>query len=223
MSKRAIFAREYFASIVGFMVPILQSWRANKKIMARIPSIESGESLKYMASYEALTLQEAEDFLTNSAEQMESLENKARISLMGITIAISVITGFAASFFSLSNGNFTFIMKLFIVILSSLSVAYMSMAGWAALEVLGGLNRINQLSPEEMKLPEKEKLKRIAICTELNVNRNLMRNNLVYVSYRSILYAVVFLTVAFFLIGIGNIMVSPSNTHSSLPTSIGSK
>lgn len=207
MPDRAKAVRKCLTNVIGFLVPILQSWRANKKIAARMPSVESGESLKYMASYESLTFQEAEDFYIKSTEQMESLEGKARISLMGITIAISVITGLAASFFSLSSSHFIFVVKLLIVTLSALSVAYMSMAGWAALKVLGELNRIDQLSPEEMRLPETEKLKRIAICTELNVNRNLIRNNLVYVSYRSILYAVILLSLAFLLIGIGNIIV----------------
>jgi hypothetical protein len=213
VSERARAVRKKLTKVVDFLIPILQSCRANKKIVARMPSVGSSEPLRYMASYESLTLQEAENFHIKSTEQMESLENKARISLMGITIAISIITGLATSLFSLSSGHFSFIMKLPIVILSVLSVGYMSMAGWAALKVLGEVNEVDQLSPEDIKLPEREKLKRIAIYTERNTNRNLMRNNLVYVSYQSILYAVILLTLAFFLIGIANIIVPSVCIH----------
>lgn len=211
MSKTQKPIKKYLTAVIDFLVPLLESLRANKKILSRMPSIESGEKIKYMASYESLTLQVAEDFHKNSTEQMKSLEDKARISLMGITIVISIITGLAASFFSLGNGQFHIVMKILIVLLSAMSVVYMSMAGWAALKVLGDLNKVDELSPEASILPEKEKLKKIAVCTELNINRNLMRNNLIYVSYRNILYAIVLLSLAFILIGVANVVIPMAN------------
>lgn len=186
------------------LFPILQTRSANRVIEKKIKSFkDSPEELEYMAEYASLTLEEVNEFYRKSVEQMKSLEDKAKVGIIGITIAVSIIIGLAAS--QAIFGHFCSLvtpLRILTIVLGSISLLYMSMAGWMSFVVLGEKNQVHQLFPKHMRYTKKKKIAQIALNTELNVCLNIIRYNYVYASYRSILYAVISLSITFVLLAI---------------------
>jgi hypothetical protein len=166
-------------------------------------SLENNKlNFDYMAEYSSLTFEQVQDFHNKSLNQMKSLEDKAKVSIIGITIAVSLITGLT-SFLSRDAYLYATSLKILIVIFGAISLSYMIMSAWMSLIVLGDKNKVYQLSPKDMQLSDKEKLHRLALYIELNICLNIIRNNYIYAAYRSILYAIVSLSIMFVLTAAG--------------------
>jgi hypothetical protein len=197
--------RSYAVNVLDWIFPVWHSWRVNRIIEKRMQSINNNDqTLEYMHNYASLTIDEVQQFHQKSLDQMKSLEDKAKINVLGVTIAVSLITGLATSFRAFKDSVFFgTALEISIAVFSVLSVAYMSMSGLVALVVLGDKNKVYQLFPNEMRLPDKDKIKQLALYTELNVNLNIIRNNYVYAGYRSIVYVVILLSIMFILVAVG--------------------
>lgn len=182
-----------------FLFPILSCKHANNILYKKIKSIENQEiQFEYMVGWDALTIEEVQEFFNNSVEQKKALETKAQISIVGLTIAVSLMIGIGGSL--LGNEDLSFSpLQSWVVAFGIISLIYFTMSGCMSLDVLGGKNKVYQLFPKQLRLPEKEKIEKIAFNTELNVYLNIIRNNYVYSAYRSILYAIVSLGIMFVL------------------------
>lgn len=200
--------RRFVTHALDLLIPVWHSWRVSKMIEKKMQSLESKEGknqgLEYMKDYSSLTTDEVKSFHEKSLNQMKSLEDKAKISVLGVTVAVSLVTGIASLFSPFNDASLkSTAFEICIVFFSVIAVAYMSMSGWSSLLVLGDKNLVYQLFPSDMRLPDQEKLKKLALYTELNVSLNTIRNNYVYAGYRSIVYAIVSLSIAFILIAVG--------------------
>jgi len=189
--------------VLCFLFPILSCKHANNILDKKIESIENHErQFEYMAGWDALTIEEVQEFFNSSVEQKKSLESKAQISIVGLTIAVSLMIGIGGSL--LGNEDLSVSpLQSWVVAFGIISLGYFIISGCMSLEVLGGKNKVYQLFPKQLRLPEKEKLEKIAFNAELNVNLNIIRNNYVYCAYRSILYAVVSLGIMFIMFVVG--------------------
>ena len=186
-----------------FLFPILNCKHANNILSKKIKSLENQKiNFEYMSGWDALTLDEVQEFYSTSLEQRKSLESKAQISIVGLTITVSLMIGIGGTLLGNEALNSSQLHS-WVVAFGIISLSYFIMSGCMSLEVLGSKNRVYQLFPKEMRLLEREKLEKIAFNTELNVNLNIIRNNYVYCAYRSIIYAVVSLGVMFILFIIG--------------------
>ena len=148
---------------------------------------------------------------------MKSLEDKARVSIIGVTIAVSLVTGLTG-FLSRDAYLYATSLRILIVIFGVISLSYMIMSAWMSLIVLGDKNKVYQLYPKHMQLSDKEKLHKLALYTELNVYLNIIRNNYIYAAYRSILYAIASLSIMFVLIAVGIFFVDNSTSFKNQPT-----
>lgn len=192
--------------IFSFLLPILQALGANKVLERKIKSYENGNrNFEYMDGFSGLTLTQVQEFHSKSVIQMKSLEDKAKTSIIGVTIAVFLVTGLSGLFETLGE-NFITQLKIPIIVLSISSLAYMSMAGWMSLIVLGEKNKSYQISPKQTQLSVQKRIELIALYTEQNVDLNIIRNNYVYAAYRSILYAIISLSVIFILIAIDTLL-----------------
>ncbi len=169
----------------------------------------------YMAEYSSLTFEQVQDFHNKSLNQMKSLEDKAKVSIIGITIAVSLITGLTG-FLSRDAYLYATSLKILIVIFGVISLSYMIMSAWMSLIVLGDKNKVYQLSPKDMQLSDKEKLHWVALYTELNVCLNIIRNNYIYAAYRSILYAIISLSIMFVLIAAGIFLIDTTKNQQTV-------
>jgi len=189
--------------------PAYESIKANKKINEDMTKIENESiGLTYMANYESMDLKNAEKFLERTFEYRKLLEGKARTSVFAIAISASLIVGLCQIIFNVNSSiqNSTFL-KIVIVIFAAFALLYMIMAGVLSLKVLGWENRNYELFPQDVILQNQEKLKMIAMCTELNVKLNHIRNNYIYTSYKNIINALICLGILFLLTTIPSIII----------------
>ena len=81
----------------------------------------------------------------------------------------------------------------------------MIIAGIFAVKTISGFISVYQLFPEDLaNKSDDEKKESIAVCAELNSLSNIIRQNLMSVSYHSIIISLIVITIFFFLIGIIN-------------------
>lgn len=186
-----------------FLFPILNCKHANNILSKKIKSLENrAMNFEYMSGWDALTVGEVQEFYSTSLEHKKSLESKAQLSIVGLTIAVSLMIGIGGSLLGnevLSTSQ----LQSWVIAFGIISLSYFIMSGCMSLEVLGSKNIVYQLFPREMRLPEKEKIEKIAFNTELNVYLNIIRNNYVYCAYRSIIYAVISLGIMFIMFIVG--------------------
>ncbi len=185
-----------------FLFPILNCRHANDLVEKKMQLLgDQKMKFGYMAGSDVLTIGEVQEFYDKSVEQMKALESKARISVVGLTIAVSLMTGLGGSLL-VSEELSVSPLQSWVIAFGVISLCYFIMAGYMSFEVLGSKNKVYQLFPKQMRLPEKDKIEKIALYTELNVYLNIIRNNYVYSAYRSIFYAVISLGIMFVLFAV---------------------
>ena len=123
------------------------------------------------------------------------------MSTIGISISTSIILGlltFLIGFFD------TYIIipniKLLIFVFSFFSLFNMIMAGVFSLKLIGDLNLFYKIFPSQIKLDEKEKKKLTAKNIEINVIYNILRNNNLYASYKSLIISIFCLIFVFIIV-----------------------
>ena len=187
--------------IVEIFLPLYIFLSSNKKINDRIKSIDEGkyeDNLLYIDDYQKYDLEEILPFYNKTLEKKKTLEDKAKISAVGITISTSIIVGLTGLLLNLNiDINQLNVINIILIILCMLVIIHINISGILALLVIGNKNRVYQLFPEDSKLNDKEKANRLAIYTEQNVNLNIIRHNYVYSSFRHLIYSIILLSLIF--------------------------
>lgn len=135
------------------------------------------------------------DTLNDTVEKKKTLEDKAKSTLIAITISTTLIANIL-KFIQDINGNSVFVMILLLTI-GFLSLLYMVVAGLLSLYCISEVNSVAVMYPEDYLLPEEEKKTQIADNIEYNFLNNLKRNNLMATSYKCIIVSLLFLIVFF--------------------------
>ncbi len=197
-----------FNNMIKTIFPWFNSKKANKKVKAKIDAISSGnftQNVDYMKDYQHLKCKEVEDFFNKTLDVKKSLEDKLKTSLFSVTIGITVLTSAISFLYSdgISSLNITF--KGIIFTTGSIAIIYMIIAGIFAVKTISGFISVYQLFPEDLANKSyDEKKESIAVCAELNSLSNIIRQNLMSVSYHSIIISLIVITIFFFLIGIAS-------------------
>lgn len=183
-----------------FLFPFGKMIKANKSIDTRIKELESGDiqAIKYMSNYKDLSLEQVEGFLSKTFDVRKSIEEKSKINILGITISVAVITGLSEIF--INNHVNSFVIKVMLVLLAIYALYSVILATSLNLLILGRHNRVFDMSPCDMLLAAEERKESIALSTELNINYNIKRNNLLYSSYGLIIRFLIVLSIFFFLV-----------------------
>lgn len=209
--------RRFGKRFVNFLFPIYEAFNANKKLNADIEELKTLDRLKlermnsyYMNQYEKLSEDNLLKFLNQTFEKKKSLEDKAKVNVFGITIAVTLITGLYKVL--LDGKTVSLLFNLSISLLALYSIGQMILAGLSSLKVLGDVISQYELFPDDMLLSEEERCHTIALDTEINVKLNTVRNNFISSSYSSMKKSLVGLFVLFFLITI------PTITSNSSPS-----
>lgn len=137
------------------------------------------------------------DALNDTIEKKKVLEDKAKSTLIAITISTTLIVNIL-KFLQDIRGNSIFAM-IFLLIISFLSLLYMVVAGLLSLYSIGEINTVAMMYPEDYLLPEQEKKTQIADNIEYNYLNNLKRNNLMTTSYKCMMVSVLLLVVVFII------------------------
>lgn len=190
--------------IAEIFFPLYIFISSNKKINDRIKSIDAGkydDNFLYIDDYQKYNLEEISPFYNKTLETKKTLEDKAKISAVGITISTSIIVGLSGLLLNLNiDINQLNIVNIILIILCVLVIIHINISGIIALLVIGNKNRVYQLFPEDSKLDEKEKANWLAIYTEQNTNLNIIRQNYVYTSFRHLIYSIILLSLIFIFV-----------------------
>lgn len=203
---------KFFKKILFVLFPVLDAINGNAKVQQSIDKLrelsrlDSHNNSYYMRSYQQLSINNALFFLNSTYDKRKSLEDKAKINIFGVTIAMSLIISIYKIFIDIVS--FQMWAKILLFILSTYGISLMIMGGVLSLKLLNDKIMQFELSPEDTSLPNEEKLDLIALATELNVKLNLERNNYLSSSYQSIKNALISLFLFFLFIVISVQFVS---------------
>jgi hypothetical protein len=186
--------------LVKKIFPLIGNIQDNKKIKNKLDLLDSGKAdLEYMKEYNTLSIDQLKDFYNDTFEIKNKLEDKAKINIVGLTISISLILGLSNLITEINESFGMNWITIIVIILSFFSFGYMVTAGILSMAVLVKENSVYKIWPKDLLLGE-EKLKEIyALNTEMNINKNIIRNNYTYTSYECIINSLICLSIIFLL------------------------
>ena len=188
--------------LINKLFPFIDNQRTNTVIKEKINCITNGKlTLDYMNGYERLSIEQLKDFYNDTFEIKNSFEDKAKINVVGLTISISLILGLSDLITRIEYYGMVWL-NIIVVILSIFAIGYMAIASILSISVLIKENVVNKVYPEDLLLKEEDLKKEYAKNTEINVNRNIIRNNYIYTSYECITNSLIILAIIFFIISI---------------------
>jgi uncharacterized coiled-coil protein SlyX len=124
---------------------------------------------------------------------------------MGITVLTSTIS--VLFYDKVSNLNNFY--KAGILGAGSVAIIYMILAGFFSMRTISGFISVYQLFPEDIQEKDEDKIRdKVAICAELNSLSNIIRQNLMNVSFHCIINSLVVMVIFFFLAGVSAFLVS---------------
>jgi hypothetical protein len=186
--------------LINRLIPFIENSSYNKKISKKINDLLKSEGqLVYMDGYSNIEIDVLKDFYNDTFEIKNKLEDKAKLNIIGLTISISLIFSFS-SLITKINENIGFLwIKIVILIVSVSALLYMLSAGMLSMAVLIKHNTVYKMRICDFAGNEKTIKKAYALNTELNINKNIIRNNYVYTSYESILNSFICLVFIFLI------------------------
>lgn len=177
-----IYCSNCIKKIIFFVFPFIENFVYKKTMTSKINTLEKKTSaLDYMKDYKKLSWEELEKFHLQTLDTKKSFEDKAKTSLLSITIVISLIINFIDLVFKIQN------FKLISVTLIMIALINLLLSGKMAFDILGDLNKFYMLFPSDLHQKKKIKKELLAYQTEKNVNYNILRNNHIYFSYKCIM------------------------------------
>lgn len=134
------------------------------------------------------------DILKETIENKKILEDKAKSTLIAITISSTLIFNIIKFMQDSKNSIIALIVLAFF---SFLSLIYMVVAGVLSLYSIGEINKVSIMFPDDYLKDKKDKNVQIAENIEYNYLHNLKRNNYMTVSYKCIITSISFLVLIF--------------------------
>ncbi len=177
--------------IIKQIIPVIEAYKPNKKLRKKNRDLYNIEVTNKVNQIDERYLL---DDYNAAIDTKNRLEDKAKTIIAALTIAITLVL-------NLSRVIDKIIVKIpikyfnyVVFILAILCVLYMLIAGIMSIQVLIKENIVYPLSLEDRT---SKNLKSILQSINLNVNQNLIRNNIIYASYRAIRNSVVCLVIVF--------------------------
>lgn len=197
--------------MLGEIIPTIDTVKANKKLKAKNneASIELPEKLS------DIDIKYLEEDYKNTVDTKNRFEDKAKTIIAALTIAITLILNLSKIIETIATKFDKPFINIFIFILAFLAIVYMLIAGIMSIQVLIKENLLYSVPLEDRTKKDK---KAIYIRTQMNINQNLIRNNIIYSAYRSIRNSAFCLVVIFILA----ILPMPDNNWANTNTQVSS-
>lgn len=184
--------------ILGDIFPMLGNWSDNKTIRKKIKeNSREYEDLNAVNKASIIPVEKLKQEYDNGIEQKKVLEDKAKINVTGITIAISLIMGAESLTKSITSKFSSPILYWFVITFFVLAVFYMIFAGLMSIQVITNENQIETMP---INIDESKEKEQYDCCISINNYRNLIRNNYIYSSYECIRNALICLFVVFLML-----------------------
>lgn len=197
--KNMAFLQNIFNNIIFPFPKLLKASRTINEKIDRLNKSTQEDPYTYEYASNNLNIEDKVllDTLNDTIEKKKTLEDKAKSTLIAITISTTLIANIL-KFLQDINGNPVFVMILLLTI-GFLSLLYMVVAGLLSLYCISEVNSVAVMYPEDYLLSEEEKKTQIADNIEYNFLNNLKRNNLMATSYKCIIVSLLLLIVFFII------------------------
>lgn len=188
--------------ITNIVFPFPTLFKATKAINKKIKklsdsSVEESYSYEYASNNIEIDEKVLLDTLKDTIENKKILEDKAKSTLIAITISSSLIINILKFIQDMKDSSA--ILAIILAIAGFLSLLYMIIAGVLSLYSIGEINTVATMYPEDHLLPQQEKNTQIADNIEHNYLNNLKRNNFMTTSYKCIITSISLLVVIFII------------------------
>lgn len=194
--------KKIIQAIIKQLFPSLQTRNANKKLKEKINSKESQSNIAFMDNVDAISIDSFKQKYAETFDVKNKFEDKAKTNVIGITIVITIIMGASGLIDSLIK-KYAFIPFHWIsFILLLAAIIYLLVSGIDAIKVLFDENTMSTIGLAELSSNDIETKDKYDDCTNRNINRNLVRNNMVFSSYICIRNALICMMVLFILVSI---------------------
>lgn len=172
------------------IIPFLETYKANRILKEentkgdiKIPKDVMNSDIKYL-----------EEDYKNTMDIKNRLEDKAKTTIATLTISITLILNISNIIETIFQKYNFAIINISISILAVLSIVYMLIAGIVSIQVLIKENKVYPLSAIERTKSDKAHIYK---TTQLNINQNIVRNNMIFAAYRAIRNSVICLVILF--------------------------
>lgn len=196
--------KEKTRSLIANILPFLEDRKYRINIEKKIEELSNTEisnielnKLEYASDLTKVPLEIIKSSYEASLKRKTTIEDKAKVNVIGVTIFISLISALSSFILKIYSYTNNQLLKFGIFIFSSITIFYMLYGGIMSLEVLMNKNKIFILSEEESNSNEPYQKKACARNIELNGYSNTIRSNYIYSSYHCIKYALILLMVIF--------------------------
>jgi hypothetical protein len=159
---------------------------ANRTDTQKINRKDPGNILDAIDNPDAISINTLKGLYSDEMHRKDKLEDKAKINLVGITIAISLILG-ASNFLTVISGKYhCSIFSWIVFILFIVAVLYLLIAGILAFEMLMNGNIIHTIDLRSFAADDAVLRQDYGKCISQNREKNCIRNNYVFTSYECI-------------------------------------
>ena len=178
-------------SLISTVFPFFVCRKANKKLKKQILEFETDK--KTRKHYSVIKRRQRKNYFDildkkykESFDKKNKLEDKAKTNVIGLTIAITLITGASGIIKTIDSKfpiGFVQWISFFILLVS---VVYLIIAGILAVKALCSENTMFFISEDTLLRKDLNGLLEYDECIEKNEKYNTIRNNLIYSSYACI-------------------------------------
>lgn len=176
----------------GEVIPILDVISANKNLKKK----NNTQEFEIPEELSKIDINYLDDDYKSTIDAKNRFEDKAKTILAALTIAITLILNLSKIIDTVLEKFEHPAVNILIFVLAILAIIYMLMAGIMSIQVLIKENIVYPISLTDRTSQDK---KSFYIKTQLNINQNLIRNNIIYSAYRSIRNSVFCLVIIFVL------------------------
>lgn len=189
-------------SIIEQIFPSISISKANKLLKKKINSEKSQSNISDKENFDVIPIESFRQKYTETFNIKNKFEDKAKTNVVGITIAITIIMGASGLIDSLIRKYTSVPLHWISFILLSISIIYLLVSGIDAIRVLFNENTMSIVDLPDLSADDIGTKEKYDDYTNRNINRNIVRNNIVYSSYICIRNALICMMVLFILVSI---------------------
>lgn len=205
--------KKIFRSIIEQIFPSLSVYKANKQLKNKINSEEIQSNIPYMDNVDTIPIESFRRKYADTFEVKNKFEDKAKTNVIGITIAITVIMGASGLTGSLINKYPYYALHWLSFIILLAAIIYLLVSGIDAIKVLFDENAMSTVDLPDLSTDNICTKEKYDNCTNRNIQRNIVRNNIVYSSYICIRNALICMMLLFVLVSVPVITVKKSDDN----------
>ena len=194
--------KKWLKKVFEQILPTISYIKANRTLKEKIENPDCQSNSSYKANFDQISIDSFRQKSLEAFDTKNKFEDKAKTNVIGITIAITLITASSGMINTIIN-RFSFVWlhwTAFFILL--FAILYLLSAGIVAIKVLFVENTMSVVDLIDLSSDNKDTKIKYDDCINRNISRNIIRNNLVFASYICIRNALICLIMLLILMTI---------------------